>query len=91
MIFVTSAVDLRFLLHLADSVVREFQKTKSIVIIYLFSNSLSSKSQTLFRVPERSVCIFCGSSSFLVRMNTQIIFNRSVVPGLLNPLLGFLL
>ena len=35
MIFVTSAVDLRFLLHLADSVAREFQKTKSIVIIII--------------------------------------------------------
>lgn len=66
MIFVTSAVDLRFLLHLADSVAREFQKTKSIVIIsFFFFNSVSSKSQILFRVPGRSVCIFCDSFHFL--------------------------
>ena len=32
---------------------------------FFFFNSVSSKSQILFRVPGRSVCIFCDSFHFL--------------------------
>ena len=55
---------LHFPLHIAESVVREIQKTKRSVIVLFLSSSCSESIR--FRLV---VCIFCGSPSFLGKMN----------------------
>ena len=66
----------RFSLHLAESVVREIQKTERSVIVLFYLRLVASVRFTLVYLYVQFV-FFCGQPSFLGKMNKYI--NRSMV------------
>ena len=87
--FLLDRNSLCFSLHLAESVVREIKKTKPSVIVLFYLLLVASLRFSLVYLCVQFVYIFCGSPSFLGKMNKYI--NRSVVWRRFYSLLPFLL